>query len=94
MVIDLNTPLDQARCTSLKFSAPRLNFFLAVISFVPAPLLVQVDKSMAKCPHSPIVAPPPKCSRKPTGFRVARPPPNNSQSSFSSIFVTVSQPDE
>jgi len=52
---------------------------------------------MAKRPHSPAVAPPPKCSRKPPGFRVARPPPNNSDqasSSSNSLFITVSQPDE
>jgi len=55
--------------------------------------------SMTKCQRSPSAAPLPKRSRKPTGFRVARPPPTNSQrqastSSSSSLFVTVSQPDE
>jgi hypothetical protein len=52
---------------------------------------------MTKRPNSPnFTAPPPKRSRKPAGFRVARRPPTNSQtpSANSSLFVTVSQPDE
>jgi len=52
---------------------------------------------MTKCPNSPNTAPPPKCSRKPAGFRVAQRPPTNSQtpsSANSSLFITVSQPDE
>jgi hypothetical protein len=52
---------------------------------------------MTKRPHSPGAALPPKRSRKPSGFRVARPPPTNSQPSTlsnSSLFITVSQPDE
>jgi hypothetical protein len=54
---------------------------------------------MTKRPNSPNAAPPPKRSRKPAGFRVARRPPTNSQtpsgsSANSSLFITVSQPDE
>jgi len=55
---------------------------------------------MTKRQHSPSAAPWPKRSRIPTGFRVAQPPPTNSQQASSSaslslsLFVTVSQPDE
>ena len=52
---------------------------------------------MTKRPISPNAAPPPKRSRKPAGFRLARRPPTNSQtpsSTNTSLFVTVSQPDE
>jgi len=51
---------------------------------------------MTKHPSSPNAAPPPKRSRKPAGFRVARPRPTDSQQSSSnpSLFITVSQPDE
>jgi hypothetical protein len=50
---------------------------------------------MTKRSSSPNAAPPPKRSRKPAGFRVARPPPTDSQqSSNSSLFITVCQPDE
>ena len=54
---------------------------------------------MTKHPNSPNLVPPPKRSRKPAGFRVAQRPPPNSQTpssscSNSSLFVTVSQPDE
>lgn len=52
---------------------------------------------MTKRPHSPGAALPPKRSRKPSGFCIAQPPPTNSQPSTlsnSSLFITVSQPDE
>ena len=51
---------------------------------------------MTKCPNSPNAAPPPKRSRKPAGFCIARRPPINTQtpSANSSIFVTVSQLDK
>lgn len=53
---------------------------------------------MTKRPNSPNAAPPPKRSRPPAGFHVARHPPTSSQpstpSANSSVFVTVSQPDE
>ena len=50
---------------------------------------------MTKRSSSLNAAPPPKCSRKPTGFCVAQPPPTNSQqSSNSSLFITICQPDE
>ena len=51
---------------------------------------------MTKRPNSPNAAPPPKHSHKPAGFRIARHPLTNSQtpSANSSLFVTVSQPDE
>jgi hypothetical protein len=52
---------------------------------------------MKKRPHSPTAALPSKRSRKPIGFRLARPSPMNSQPSAlsnSSLFITLSQPDE
>ena len=54
--------------------------------------------SMTKRPRSPSAPLPPKRSRKPSGFHLARPPPTTSSqpsaSSSSSVFMTVSQPDE
>lgn len=52
---------------------------------------------MSKRINSSIEIPPAKRSRRPAGFRVARPPPVSSQPSTStsrSLFVTVNQPDE
>ena len=50
---------------------------------------------MPKHSSSPNAVPPPKCSCKPAGFHVAQPPPTDSQqSSNSSLFITVCQPDE
>ena len=74
------------------------HYSLVSISFFRRLLLrCKHRTSMTKRPHSPGAALPPKRSRKPSGFRVARPPPTNSQRSTlsnSSLFVTVSQPDE
>jgi hypothetical protein len=52
---------------------------------------------MSKRTNSSTEIPPPKRSRRPAGFRVARPAPVSSQPSSStirSLFVTVNQPDE
>lgn len=55
---------------------------------------------MSKRTNSSNEIPPPKRSRKPAGFRLARPPPVSSQpsntnsSSGTSLFVTVNQPEE
>ena len=54
---------------------------------------------MSKRTNSTIEIPPAKRSRRPAGFRVARPPPVSLQPSAStstsrSLFVTVNQPDE
>ena len=74
------------------------HYSLVSISFFRRFLLqCKYRTSMTKRPHSPGAALPPKRSRKPSGFRIARPPPTSSQPSTlsnSSLFVTVSQPDD
>ena len=50
---------------------------------------------MTKCPNLSNTAPPPKCTWKPAGFRIAQQPINSQTPSANSfIFITVSQPDE